>query len=178
MLEKLARPALPRISLYSDDRRLLAHAGAPLLPPPPDARDNDWLHRHGHDSAWVLHLPDGRWLLAQPQHNPPPMPFPFIMMLVLIGLVVAVVAYPMTRRMTRRLEGLKQAVEALGEQANEALALHGQEVAGLHAQQHGQVWHMAGHRAFGAQLADPAVLRGPHRHAARRRPEWAPASRR
>jgi signal transduction histidine kinase len=115
VLEKLARPALPRISLYSDDRRLLAHAGAPLLAPPPDARDNDWLHRHGPDAAWAMHLPDGRWLLAQPQHTPPNMPFPFIMMLVLIGLVVAAVAYPVTRRMTRRLEDLRQAVEALGE---------------------------------------------------------------
>lgn len=115
VLEKLARPVLPRISLYSDDLRLLAHAGAPLMAPPPDARDNDWLHRHGPDSAWAMHLPDGRWLLAQPQHTPPRMPFPFIMMLALIGLVVAVVAYPMTRRMTRQLEGLKQAVEALGE---------------------------------------------------------------
>ncbi len=115
VLEKLARPALPRISLYSEDRRLLAHAGAPLMAPPPDTRDNDWLHRHGPDSAWAMHLPDGRWLLAQPQHTPPRTPFPFILMLVLIGLVVAVVAYPMTRRMTRRLEGLKQAVEALGE---------------------------------------------------------------
>ncbi|NOT99711.1 MAG: HAMP domain-containing protein [Sideroxydans sp.] len=115
VLEKLARPALPRISLYSDDRQLLAHAGAPLMAPPPDAHDNDWLHRHGPDSAWAMHLPDGRWLLAQPQHTPPSTPFPFIMMLVLIGLVVAVVAYPMTRRMTRRLESLKSAVEALGE---------------------------------------------------------------
>lgn len=114
VLEKLARPALPRISLYSSDRRLLAHAGTPLMAPPPDARDNDWLHRHSPDSAWAMHLPDGRWLLAQPQHTPPGMPLPFIMMLVLIGLVVAAVAYPVTRRMTRRLENLRQAVEALG----------------------------------------------------------------
>ncbi len=115
VLEKLARPALPRISLYSDDRRLLANAGRALSPPPPDAQDNDWLHRHGPDSAWAMHLPDGRWLLAQPQHTPPRTPFPFILILVLIGLVVAVVAYPVTRRMTRRLERLKLAVEALGE---------------------------------------------------------------
>jgi signal transduction histidine kinase len=115
VLEKLARPVLPRISLFSDDGRLLAHAGEPLMAPPPDAHDNDWLHRPGPDSAWAMHLPDGRWLLAQPQHTPPRTPLPFIMMLVLIGLVVAVVAYPMTRRMTRRLESLKQAVEALGE---------------------------------------------------------------
>jgi len=114
VLEKLARPSLPRVSLYSADRRLLANAGPALLPPAPDARDNDWLHRPGHESAWAMHLPDGRWLLAQPAHERPGMPLPLIVILALIGLVVALVAYPMTRRMTKRLEGLKQAVESLG----------------------------------------------------------------
>jgi len=115
VLEKLARPSLPRISLYSADRRLLAHTGPALMPPASNARDNDWLHRPEHDSAWAMHLPDGRWLLAQPAHDHPGMPLPLIVTLALIGLVVAVVAYPMTRRMTKRLEGLKQAVVALGE---------------------------------------------------------------
>jgi signal transduction histidine kinase len=114
VLEKLARPSLPRISLYSADHRLLAHTGPALQPPAPDARDNDWLHRPEHESAWAMHLPDGRWLLAQPEHDRPGMPLPLIGTLALIGLVVALVAYPMTRRMTKRLEGLKQAVESLG----------------------------------------------------------------
>jgi signal transduction histidine kinase len=114
VLEKLARPALPRISLYSADLRLLAHAGPALLPPSTDMRDTDWLLRPGGHSAWVMHLPDGRWLLAQPAHDRPHTPLPFIAALALIALVVAIVAYPMTRRMTRRLENLKQAVESLG----------------------------------------------------------------
>lgn len=114
VLERLARPALPRISLYSAEHHLLAHTGPALMPPAPDAPDNEWLHRPGHESAWAMHLPDGRWLLAQPPHDRPRPPLPIFMMLALIGLVVAVVAYPMTRRMTKRLEGLKQAVEALG----------------------------------------------------------------
>ncbi|HEU0282764.1 MAG TPA: ATP-binding protein [Gallionella sp.] len=114
VLERLARPSLPRISLYSADRRLLGHAGSALQPPALDVRENDWLDRPGHESAWAMHLPDGRWLLAQPSHDRPRMPLSLIATLALIGLVVAVVAYPMTRRMTKRLEGLKQAVEALG----------------------------------------------------------------
>lgn len=115
VLEKLARPSLPHISLYAADRRLLAHVGAALPPPAPDAHDNDWLRRPGHDSAWAMHLPDGRWLLAQPAHDHPHTPLPLIATLALIALVVALVAYPMTRRMTKRLEKLKLAVEALGE---------------------------------------------------------------
>lgn len=114
VLEKLARPTLPRISLYSAERHLLAHAGPALMPPAEDAQDNDWLHRPGQESAWAMQLPDGRWLLAQPLHDHPHTPLPFIVMLALIGLVVAIVAYPMTRRMTRRLENLKHGVEALG----------------------------------------------------------------
>ncbi|BBE50550.1 Sensor protein RstB [Ferriphaselus amnicola] len=114
VLEKLARPSLPRISLYAADHRLLAHTGEALPPPAADARDNDWLRRPDRDSAWAMHLPDGRWLLAQPQHDRPHTPLPLIVTLALIGLVVALVAYPMTRRMTKRLEGLKQAVESLG----------------------------------------------------------------
>jgi len=115
VLERLARPALPRLSLYSSDMRLLAHTGPALLPPGPRAEENDWLHRPDHQSAWVMRLPDGRWLLAQPPHERPRPPLPIFFTLLLIALVVAVVAYPMTRRMTRRLEGLKQAVVALGE---------------------------------------------------------------
>jgi signal transduction histidine kinase len=114
VLEKLARPALPRISLYSANLRLLASAGPVLMPPPPDMRDTDWLWRQGGQSAWVMHLPDGRWLLAQAEHDRSHTPLPFIVALALIALVVAVVAYPMTRRMTRRLENLKKAVESLG----------------------------------------------------------------
>ena len=114
MLEKLARPSLPRISLYSADLRLLAHAGSALTPPAPDARDNDWLHREEQESAWAMHLPDGRWLLAQPAHEHQRTPLPLLATLALLALVVALVAYPMTRRLTRQLESLKQAVEALG----------------------------------------------------------------
>lgn len=114
VLERLARPALPRLSLYSADFRLLAHTGRRLMPPGPNTQENEWLHRPDHQSAWVMQLPDGRWLLAQPPHERPRPPLPILFTLLLIGLVVAVVAYPMTRRMTKRLERLKQAVEALG----------------------------------------------------------------
>lgn len=115
VLERLARPALPRLSLYSADYRLLAHTGRRLQPPEPNAQENEWLHRPDHQSAWVMQLPDGRWLLAQPPHDRPRPPLPIFLTLLLIALVVAVVAYPMTRRMTKRLERLKLAVEALGE---------------------------------------------------------------
>lgn len=115
VLERLARPSLPRISLFSASGELVAHVGPALTPPAPDSKDNGWINRPDHHSAWVMHLADGRWLLAQPQHEHPGAPLPLIISLTLIGLVVAGVAYPLARRLTRRLEGLKQAVEALGD---------------------------------------------------------------
>lgn len=114
VLERLARPSLPRISLFSADGKLLAHVGPELIPPAPDSKENGWINRPDHHSAWVMHLADGRWLLAQPMHEHPGAPLPLIISLALIGLIVALIAYPMARRMTRRLEGLKQAVEELG----------------------------------------------------------------
>ena len=114
VLARLARPSLPRISLYSAEMEMLAHVGAALLPPEPDTHEDGWRHRPGPGSAWVMHLPDGRWLLAQPLHGRPSAPLSLVLSLGLIGLVVAIVAYPMARRLTRRLETLKKGVEALG----------------------------------------------------------------
>jgi signal transduction histidine kinase len=114
VLERLARPSLPRISLFSADGKLLAHVGPALISPAPDSKDNGWISRPDHHSAWAMHLADGRWLLAQPSHEHPGAPLPLIISLALIGLVVALIAYPMARRITRRLEDLKQAVEELG----------------------------------------------------------------
>jgi len=114
VLERLARPSLPRISLFSENGQLLAHVGPALIAPAPDSKENGWINRPDHHSAWVMHLADGRWLLAQPPHEHPGAPLPLIISLALIGLVVALIAYPMARRITRRLEGLKQAVEKLG----------------------------------------------------------------
>ena len=114
VLERLARPSLPRITLYSADMKMMAHVGVALPPPEPDTHKDGWMRRPGPGSAWIMHLPDGRWLLAQPPHKHQSAPFSLVLSLGLIGLVVAIVAYPMARRLTRRLETLKKGVEALG----------------------------------------------------------------
>lgn len=114
VLERLARPSLPRISLFASDGRLLAHVGPELIAPATDSNENGWINRPDHQAAWVMHLSDGRWLLAQPSHEHPGPPIHLIISLALIGLVVAIVALPLSRRLTRRLEGLKHAVETLG----------------------------------------------------------------
>jgi signal transduction histidine kinase len=112
VLDRLANPTL-HLSLYSADRHLLAHVGPALSPPGPEADAQDWLKGMDRESALAIRLPDGRWLLAQHEH--PHSSTPLFATLALLALAVAIAAYPMTRRLTKRLEGLKQAVQALGE---------------------------------------------------------------
>jgi signal transduction histidine kinase len=61
-----------------------------------------------------LRLPDGRWLVARaPRFSPPPA-YGWGALLVALGVAVAIGAFPLVRRLTRRLERLQRGVEALG----------------------------------------------------------------
>jgi signal transduction histidine kinase len=62
----------------------------------------------------VVHLRDGRWLVARvrPEHRPGGAPLFFT--LVLLALAVGIGAYPVVRRLTARLERLQAGVESLG----------------------------------------------------------------
>jgi signal transduction histidine kinase len=92
-------------ALYARDRTLIAQAGRPL--PPPEAGRGP--------RAWTVPLADGRWLVARVSREyfrarrPGP-----LLMLALVALAVGVGAYPVVRRVTRRLEKLKASVDALG----------------------------------------------------------------
>jgi signal transduction histidine kinase len=92
-------------ALYARDRTLIAQAGRPL--PPPEAGRGP--------RAWTVPLTDGRWLVARVSREyfrarrPGP-----VLMLILVALAVGVGAYPVVRRVTRRLEKLKASVDALG----------------------------------------------------------------
>lgn len=122
------------LSIFDAERRPLASAGRPLAPPQaaggggstrpqggPGGRDGPSVepearsdHRHG-PSLWSVQLPDGRWAVARLHRlrGPPPA---IGWLLPLLGLTVAVAigAYPVVRRLTRRLERLQAGVEALG----------------------------------------------------------------
>lgn len=72
---------------------------------------------HGRGSPLgVLRLPDGRWLVARHPHTPggPAHGLGLLAILGILGIAVAIGAYPVTRRLTRRLERLKSGVDALG----------------------------------------------------------------
>ena len=100
-------------SLYTSGRTLLASAGEPL-PAPPLSWTASGVFRTGlKGPVFGLRLPDGRWLVARHPHRPGAV-LGFLSLLFLVAGVVALVAYPVSRRLTRRLGRLQESVEALG----------------------------------------------------------------
>jgi len=112
-LERLAANLRADVALFAADRAPLAAVGAPLPAPDPGRDRGGWLRAWG-PPAGVIHLRDGRWLVARvrPEHRPGGAPFFFT--LVLLTLAVGIGAYPVVRRLTARLERLQAGVEALG----------------------------------------------------------------
>ena len=111
VLGQLADEFRIRLALYRADRTLIASAGTPLPPPPgPEQRSGGWQH-HGEHPVFLLRLPDGRWLSAHLRKHSRG---PWIGPLAVLAIVIAIGAYPLARRITRRLERLQARVDALG----------------------------------------------------------------
>ena len=126
--EPLQRAALERwqkrsgvdLALFDAQRRPIASAGRPI--PPPASNDGGregreggwgWSADHG-PPVWSVRLPDGRWAVARPWRSRGGPPVAWGALLLALTVAVAIGAYPMVRRLTRRLERLQLGVEALG----------------------------------------------------------------
>ncbi|HEY3068274.1 MAG TPA: HAMP domain-containing sensor histidine kinase [Methylomirabilota bacterium] len=113
-LEQLAARLRVDVALFASDRTTLAAVGEPV-PPPTAARERGgWSRPWSRGPVWTLRLPDGRWLVARTPHEHRRPPFPLVLTLLLVALAVGVGAYPVVRRLTRRLERLQAGVESLG----------------------------------------------------------------
>jgi signal transduction histidine kinase len=109
------------VAILSPEGNLIAKAGDA------DAMLAEFSVRHRSDGRmrpwrappWmqVFPLADGRWLVAAPPgpERGPLRRFGWLAALLGIALAVAVAAYPVVRRLTRRLETLQQSVAALGQ---------------------------------------------------------------
>ena len=110
-LARLGRDLEGRISVYGADGALLASLGEPL--PAPDEQPHGWRARGSH--AFVLPLADGRLVLYRPESDQPhTKALGFLIALAALALAVAIGAWPLARRLARRLERLQTRVEALG----------------------------------------------------------------
>ena len=110
-LARVGRDLGARITVLSAEGRLLGSLGEPL--PAPDERPSGWRTRGGR--AFVLPLADGRLVLYRPDRDLPHTPaIGFLLALALLALAVAIGAWPLARRLARRLERLETRVEALG----------------------------------------------------------------
>lgn len=112
-LQNARRTLGVNLILYGADRAPIARAGPPLALPPTLTESGRLPNRPG---VYAYRMDDGRWLLAQRARPPRPRPNLYLVTL-LIALVVGVAAYPVVRRLTRRLERLQTSVERWGEGA-------------------------------------------------------------
>ena len=100
------------LALFDSNRRLVAAAGG-RLPTPGRRETGGWIFGRG-GPAWAIRLPDDRWLVARARGRRWHPLLGVIAFLGGIALAVAVCAYPLVRRLTRRLERLQAGVEQLG----------------------------------------------------------------
>jgi signal transduction histidine kinase len=115
-LSRLSAGGRIQASLFAPTRERIASVGEPLPPPGAGHDHSGWGWNRRGPPGVVLDLPDGRTLVARvATERQPARAFGFFATLALLALAVGAGAYPVVRRLTRRLERLKVGVEALGE---------------------------------------------------------------
>ena len=112
-LEALHRRLRSDLALYSAEGRFVAAAGRPM-PPQLGRPEPGWQPGPG-GPIWRVRLGDGRILVARLARGPFRPGAWLLAALGGIAAAVAIGAYPLTRRLTRRLERLKSGVDRLGQ---------------------------------------------------------------
>jgi len=100
------------VALFDAEGRRLAEAGS-FAPLPDVSRSESYLEGGPRHHALLLRLADGRWLSVRL----PPTPHRhggFVASLALLAGLLALVAWPLARSLTRRIESLSARVEAFG----------------------------------------------------------------
>jgi len=112
-IEALQRKLRFDIALYEPRGDMIAMAGKPPPRFDPNRARTGWRRGPGGPN-FVLHLPDGRWLVARQVRERPNPIFWIAAALGAVALAVAIAAFPVVRGLGRRLERLKAGVDRLG----------------------------------------------------------------
>lgn len=99
-------------TVWSETGELVASAGDALPPPQPQWTESRFVPSRGAGLTVALALSDGRWVVARHRRQTHAS-VGFLGALMLLGVAVAVGAYPLVRRLTRRVERLQRRVDAL-----------------------------------------------------------------
>jgi signal transduction histidine kinase len=108
-LERLGRDLRIDLALFASDGTRIARVGDSIEAPQRAGRQRGMRG----PPVWAARLEDGRWLAARAPHRGGPELGLAVLALILVA--IAVGAYPVVRRLTRRLERLQRGVTALGE---------------------------------------------------------------
>jgi signal transduction histidine kinase len=111
-VERLASRFEADLALHAADGQLVAAAGKPVPRPRLDRESSGYVRSRRGGRAVVLLLPDDRWLVARVggqgwEHSA------WLWGVVLLALAIGLGAYPIARRITRRLEKLQLQADGL-----------------------------------------------------------------
>ena len=112
-LQKVAAGLDANVTLFSADGAVIAAIGRPL-PAPGERHDHPFSFWHGHGSATSsVRLPDGRLVVASVPVGAAAR-INFHLLLIGAALIIGIVAFPIVRQLTGRLERLQRGVDSLG----------------------------------------------------------------
>lgn len=115
VVQKLVNDVDINISLFSPQAELISVQGPAFSFP--SEREQKWgWTTQGDTHGWLTELSDGRWLIVSmnSDHNPGSALLKFVLVISSIAMGIGLASYPFVRRITRRLETLKEGVEKVG----------------------------------------------------------------
>jgi len=113
-IEGLGKDLDIALALFDRSGQLIAVYGEADMPPERHTGKTGWFRARG-GPVLSLALPDGRWLVADAHSGPRLGPLlNLLFTLALVAVCVGIGVYPLSRRLTRRLETLSHGVERIG----------------------------------------------------------------
>jgi len=111
--QAIAEPFDVDVTIYDAAGGVLLRLGQ-RVPPPPAEGGSQWIRQGRGHRAIALGLNDGRWIVMESEGRGRPIPHLFVA-ITMLTLATGIAVFPLVRRLTRRLEVLKEHVEALGD---------------------------------------------------------------